>query len=129
MDVSAAAVNGNAQIGAVSVGGDWIDSSLASGVTSTDGFLGDANDAAFGGGTMSKIASITIKGQVLGDGSTNHTSGFFAETIGAFKYHGIAVALKAGASNDTFALGAAHPVGPSLSTTNADGFAVHVFEV
>ena len=94
------------------VDGDWIASSLESGCTSSDGIIGDNNDAVIAGGTMSKIASIVIKGQVVGEPGTTHTFGIFAQTIGAFKYHGITVPLTAGASNDTFAsgdAGIAHP--------------------
>jgi hypothetical protein len=129
VDNNGVADNGNAQVGRVSVGGDWIASSMVSGCTSTDGIIGDNNDAAFGGGTMSKIASILIKGQVLGQAGTNNIFGFVAQTIGSFKYNGIIVPLTPGASNDTFALGKARPVGASLSTVNADGFAVHIVEV
>ena len=70
-----------------------------------------------------------IKGEVLGRAGTDETFGFFAQTIGAFKYNGVTVPIKAGASNDRFADNLAHALGPSRSTTNADGFAVHVFEV
>ena len=55
--------------------------------------------------------------------------GFVAKEIGSFKYNGVIVPLTPGEKNDIFALSAAHSVGPSLSTTNADGVAVHVFEV
>jgi len=129
VDTGGAAANGDAQIGTVSVGGDWIASSMEAGCTSTDGFLGDTNDAAFNGGTMSKIASVVIKGRVLGETGTNNTFGILSRTIGSFKYDGITVLLKAGAANDTFALGAEHALGASLSSTPPDGFAVHVFEV
>jgi len=129
VDNNGVAVNGNAQIGKVSVGGNWIASSMVSGCTSTDGFIGDSNDAVVAGGTMSKIASILIKGQVVGRLGTNDIFGFVAQTIGSFKYNGIIVPLTPGASNDTFALGKARPVGASLSTINADGFAVHIVEV
>ncbi len=132
-------VNGNAQIGTVTVGGDWFASSLESGCTSNDGKLGDANDAVLAGFAnddgagnntiVARIASITIKGQVIGESGTNNPSGFLAEQIGSFKYNGITVPLTAGAKNDTFALGKARALGASLSTLNTDGFAVHVFEV
>ena len=49
--------------------------------------------------------------------------------MGAFKYGGVTLALLAGPKNDTFAAGNAHPVGPSLSPANTDGFAMHVYEV
>ncbi len=123
------ASNGNAQIGSVSVGGDWLASSLESGSTSTDGFIGDANDATFNGGTLARIASIVIGGAVVGEPGTTKTSGFFSGQIGAFKTGGVSFPLKPGAHNDIFALGAELRVGASLSSVNTDQFAVHVFEV
>ena len=75
------------------------------------------------------MASIVIGGQVRASPGANNVFGFAAEEVGAFKYNGITVPLTAGASSDTFALGKTRLVGSSLSTTNADGFAVHVFEV
>jgi hypothetical protein len=127
VNAGGAGLNGNAQIGAVTVGGDWIASNLESGCTSTDGTFGDANDAAIAGGTMSRIASIVIKGQVYGEVGTTHTFGFFAETIGSFKTGGVSFHLKSGARNDGFGIGRALAVGNSL-TTGGD-FAVHVYEV
>jgi hypothetical protein len=125
-------INGNASIGTVTVGGDWIASSMGSGVTTTDGVIGDGDDAVvpgFGGDAIvAKIASITIKGQVVGRVDSNETFGFFAEQIGSFKYNGIKVPLKAGPNNDTFPANA-QVVGSSHSSASADGFAVHVFEV
>src|SRR5262249_48957309 len=82
---SLTALNGSGQIGKVSVKGDWIDSVLASGVTSTNGVFGDSNDAIIPGGTISKIASIVIGGQVAGEAGTNATSGFVSREIGSFK--------------------------------------------
>jgi hypothetical protein len=119
----------NAQIGTVSISGDWIASDLESGCVSNDSFFGDGNDALFGTNTISRIASVVIKGQVLGESGTNNVHGFLAKTVGAFKYNGITVPLNAGPGTDRFVDGKAHAVGSSLSTTNTDGFAVHVFEV
>jgi hypothetical protein len=78
-----------------------------------------------------KIGSIVSGGPVLGLAGTNVTFGFISREIGSFKYQGIALALTAGAGNDSFDLGKAQAVGPSLSNSNLvpDGFAVHVFEV
>jgi hypothetical protein len=84
------------------------------------------------GAVLSKIASVVIGGQVLGQPGTANTFGFGAEQIGSFKYNGITVALHSGAHNDKFApaaVGDAHPLGPSLSGGTPDAFAVHVFEV
>ena len=113
-------ISGNAQIGKVSVGGDWVDSSLVAGGASVDGVIGDGNDRIITGGINSKIASIIIKGQVLGEANTDNSdlSGFFSHQIGWFSYNGIKVPLKAGAGNDTFsnvpASNFAQALGPSL---------------
>jgi len=132
------AVNGDAQIGKVKVGGDWAASNLVAGVmngASGNKVFGDGNDASIGAGRAyitAKIASIVIGGEVLGR-SGGGTFGFAAEQVGSFKYNDFAVALAPGAHTDTFAgaglAGTARFVGPSLSATISDGFAVHVFEV
>ena len=122
--------NATAQIGTVTVRGDWTASFLGTGLTSTDGYFGDKNDAPLGIATISKIATIVIGGQVAGQVmDIGATSGFAAPEIGSFRYHGIALALTPGSGNDTFALNNAHPVGPTRSQTNADTYAVHVYEV
>ena len=135
--------NADAQIGAVTVGGDWIASYLLVGVNPNDGLVGDANDLKlagdFGAGAIkddakvvSKIASIVIGGGVFGTpGAISATDrfGFVAEQIGSFKANGLALALKPGASNDTFALGHALPIGAGTSSFNSDHFEVHVYEV
>lgn len=122
-------VNGNAQIGSVRVGGDWVASSMASGATSSDGIIGNGNDAALPGGTRSRIGGIDIRGQVIGRPYSNATFGIFAQEIGSFKLGGVSLALKKGKSNDTFALNQAIPLGSSQSDITSDRFAVHVYEV
>ncbi|HJZ94165.1 MAG TPA: hypothetical protein VKE40_25095 [Gemmataceae bacterium] len=129
VDLNGVAVNGNAQIGTVTVGGDWVASSMTSGCTSTDGFLGDANDAALPGATESRIGSINIAGQVFGRRGSNETFGIFAQEIGSFRLAGVSIPLTPGQGNDTFALGAAHALGATFSSFNGDAFAVHVYEV
>jgi hypothetical protein len=133
VESTGAPTNGNAQIGAVSVGGDWIASSLVSGATSTNGNFGDPNDAVVPGfdndRIVAKIASITIKGQVTGLPGTLQTFAFVSQQIGSFKVAGTAIPLTSGASNDTFAAGKAQRVGPAFSGIPGDGAAVHVFEV
>jgi hypothetical protein len=94
----------DAQIGTVTVGGDWIASSLAAGVRPNDGvgtdiYLGNADDTVIPGGSptiVSKIGSILIKGIVLGtpDVPGDHF-GFVAEQIGSFKSLGFTAALTA----------------------------------
>ncbi len=97
-------LNGDAQIGAVKVGGDWAASNLVAGVMNTGSGntkFGDGNDASIGAGNagiVAKIASITIKGQVFGTpdalSSTDHF-GFVAQQIGAFKAGGLTAVLHA----------------------------------
>jgi hypothetical protein len=122
-------VNADAQIGSVNVGGDWIASSLVAGAKNSQivsngqgGFIrlnnvnfGDASDAKISGtGTMdnpnliSKIASIVIKGQILGTAdsvSTTDHFGFVAEQIGFLQIGNYPRVLHPGSGNDHFALG------------------------
>jgi hypothetical protein len=104
---AATAQNGNAQIGSVTVGGDWIASSIAAGVENWGGNdvdengLGDDN-IRFGDShdhlidpseLLGKIASITIKGIVRGTESLNDHFGFVSHTIGSLKINGTAIAI------------------------------------
>jgi hypothetical protein len=113
-NVFLAAVNGDAQIGAVSVGSDWVASSLVAGVKNTasgNSQFGNSGDASIGAGNLdiiAKIASINIGGQVFGTPvSTSGTDhyGFVAQQIGAIKVGGTTIALAAGASNDNHVVG------------------------
>jgi hypothetical protein len=110
---SAVGVNADAQIGAVIVGGDWIASSLVAGAQDdatpdfelTSGDFGDADDQKITGGTdrpptISKIASILIKGTALGTLGTGNHFGFVAEQIGSFKIGTTRFTLTAGPRND-----------------------------
>jgi hypothetical protein len=105
--------NADAQIGSVVVVGEWIASNLVAGaVAGADGTFGTADDAKMSGGSVkdeaginSKIASVTIGGQVLGTvGGTDHF-GIVAEQIGAVKIGGTPLALTAGIGNDDIPLG------------------------
>jgi hypothetical protein len=99
-------VNADAQIGAVKVGSDWIASDLVAGATNSDlpsgapfPNFGNASDASIGGGAagvLSKIASITIGGQVYGTpDSVNATDnfGFVAQAISSVKIGGYAITV------------------------------------
>jgi hypothetical protein len=89
--------NGNAQIGTVSVGGDWIASDLIAGVQNggTAGF-GDAGDTVIGGGaSIAKIAKIIIGGIVEGTVATGDQFGFESHAIGSFKINGFAITVPA----------------------------------
>jgi hypothetical protein len=93
--------NGDAQIGSVTVGGDWVASSIAAGVLrGADGFFGTADDTQITGinsATLhSRIGSVTIKGQALGTiGGADHF-GFVAESIGSVKVGAFSKTLTAG---------------------------------
>jgi hypothetical protein len=95
-------VNGNAQIGAVSVGGAWIASSISAGVNPDNLGFGGGSDAVIdnppGAATdaiVAKIASITIKGAVVGAPNPFFQCGFVAQQIGSFKAAGFTASLTA----------------------------------
>ena len=113
---SVGASNPDAQIGTVKVKGDWTASSLSAGVLPGVHGFGTAADApitqagepdAF----FSKIASITIGGNVEGTAGGTDRFGFVAQEIGALRIHGVAVKLTAGRSNDTSVTDPAHLLG------------------
>ena len=142
---AARGLNADAQIGSVSVGGDWIASNLIAGINpGADSRYGTVDDIEllggqdFGSGPVkdnnaltSKIASIVIKGGVFGTpGLTTDTFGFGAQEIGSFKLGSVMLPLKAGVANDVFATSKAQPIGAGLTGANTgDGFEVHGFEV
>ncbi|HEV7404864.1 MAG TPA: hypothetical protein VGO11_18120 [Chthoniobacteraceae bacterium] len=106
--------NPDAQVGPVTVGGDWIASSLVAGIQNSAGVthLGDANDAKITSGTdeadrIARIASIAVGGRVLGSTVASATEhfGFVAEQIGAFKVGGFAFTMKTGSGNDGAVVG------------------------
>lgn len=104
--------NADAQIGKVSVGGDWIASSLVAGLfAGADTLFGTNDDAIIsGGGTTnnvdvaSRIGSVAIKGQVLGTPAAGGGFGLVAEEIGALTAGPVKFALTA--NDDVFILGA-----------------------
>jgi hypothetical protein len=107
-DTVLVAKNADAQIGFVRVGGDWVASNLVAGaVTGSGGFFGDANDVEISGagttdqaGIVSKIASILIKGQVIGTTIGGDHFGFVAQQIGSFKTGSTSFKLQSGPAND-----------------------------
>lgn len=107
---SLTAANPNAQIGAVSVGRDWAGSNLVAGVTNDAGnadpsddnrSFGDNHDRFIGGAasSLSRIASITIRGHVIGGTAASHF-GFVAHTIGSFRLGGLAIPVPPGSVTD-----------------------------
>jgi hypothetical protein len=100
--------NGNAQIGTVSIGGDWVASNVVAGVenfganaTDDDGFVddeinfGDANDHIINGlaSSIAKIGSIIIKGVVAGTMAGGDHFGFVSHAIGSLKISGTTVPI------------------------------------
>jgi hypothetical protein len=109
--------NADAQIGPVTVGGDWIASSLVAGVVvGQDDQFGTGDDARIVGptdrrGVVSKVASLTIGGQAFGSVGTGDQFGIVAEQLGAIKVGGVALpltgakdAVPVGATGDLTAL-------------------------
>lgn len=102
--------NPNASIGAVTVGGDWIASSLVAGVknlgqdnmsggngANADNVnFGDTHDVSSTGspvdGIIARIASISIKGTVAGTAAAGDHFGFVSQQIGAVKIGGTVLA-------------------------------------
>jgi hypothetical protein len=95
--------NGDAQIGAVVVGGDWVASRLAAGTgVGDDKTPGTPDDTFLGGGrpgVVSKIASIAIGGQALGTVGGADSFGLLAEKIGSLTVGGTVVPLTAGSDD------------------------------
>jgi hypothetical protein len=99
----------------VTVGGDWVASSLAAGVVpGDDGFYGDGdtNEGKMSGAGVtdvatvsSKITSLTIGGQVLGTVGGADFFAIMAENVVALKVGGTTIPLAAGSHNDDFFLG------------------------
>lgn len=75
-----------AGIGKVTVGGNWIASSMSADVYhGGDGFYGDSNDRLGFASTVAAIQSVVIKGIVVGTAGTGDSFGFVAKTIGSFR--------------------------------------------
>jgi len=114
------AVNANASIGAVKVGGSWTAASIAAGVrnlgtddalggtgTAFDNFnFGDTHDRNYRATTLvSKIASISIGGTIRGTtGGTDHY-GFVATQIGSLKIDGTLIPLTPTVGTDNRLIG------------------------
>ena len=106
---SLAATNADAQIGSVSVGGNWLTGNIIAGVENTAGTgtttddninYGDTNDRLIGNAATSiaKIASITIKGIVAGSSPDGDHFGFVSRVIGSVKVAGYTAPMTTTAS-------------------------------
>lgn len=83
--------NADPVLGPVTVGGDWIASSIAVGVSrGADMQFASADDtiAATGTPAIARITAITIKGQALGTTAAGDHFGYIAESIGPVKIAG-----------------------------------------
>lgn len=99
--------NADAQIGPVSVSGDWIASSIAAGTsTGADNVWGTMDDHVLTGpgvkdsaNILARIASIAVKGQILGTvGGADHF-GFVAQSFGSFKVNTTTIPIPATPQN------------------------------
>jgi hypothetical protein len=105
LNSGAPAINPDAQIGPVTVGGDWLASSIVAGVVvGADSKFGTLDDVKIVNGPNSaainsRIASIVIKGQAVGSlpglSNVDHF-GFVAQEIGALSIGGVKFALTPG---------------------------------
>jgi hypothetical protein len=85
--------NGHAQIGAITVNGNFTASSIVAGaktsaISAAPLLFGNADDTALTGGTstaIARIASIVIKGEVHGTAGSGDHFGFVAKQIGSVK--------------------------------------------
>lgn len=107
-------MNGRAQIGAISVGGDWIASSVTAGLlpfanaTGPLNFFGNGDDRfinAGPAGVIASIASITIKGRAMGSFATGDFYGIVAEQIGSVTLGKVKLAFTAANTTDGFFVG------------------------
>lgn len=104
-DTSQAAFNADASIGPVSVSGDWVASSLVAGAqdAGTPGFgEGDIVQAVGNTALISRIASVTIRGDITGSLTTGDRFGFVAQQIDKFRSAGRSAVLTPGKTNNAF---------------------------
>ncbi len=107
--------NADASIGTVTVGGDWVASSLVAGAEDkgAPGY-GDGEVRQSVGNTalIARIASVTIKGFILGTEVDGDVFGFVAEHLVKFRaFDGQSIPLKPGPSNDNLATGFTFDIG------------------
>ena len=102
-DQAGAAVNGDAGLGKIVITGNLEASSIVAGASAGgDGFFGTSDDGLVAGGNavVARIASITVKGSVLGSAAPGDHFGIVSEELGSLKISGALIALAIGASND-----------------------------
>ena len=95
--------NADPVLGPVTVGGDWIASSIAVGVSrgadmqfaSADDTIAATGTPATGTPAIARITAITIKGQALGTTAAGDHFGYIAESIGPVKIAGVLYTARA----------------------------------
>jgi hypothetical protein len=113
VDVNGKAVNADAQIGNVLVGGNWTASSIAAGVTPGFGsYYGTFLDSVMSGTGVknvatifSKIAGVTIGGEAMGTIGGFDYYGIVAQDVGSVKIGIAKLPLKSGPDNDVIPIG------------------------
>lgn len=114
-DLFLGGANADAQIGTVTVGGDWVASSLVAGAQAgLDGIFGTPDDGKITSqdvivkdvpNVLSKITSITIGGEAIGTVFTSDHFGFVAEFVGNLSINSNLIPLLANGHNDNILLG------------------------
>ncbi len=105
--------NADAQIGTITVDGDWYASSVSTGVSAgLDGRYGTSDDVKYSGADVkdvatvsSKIGNLTIKGRAFGTTALGDNFGVVAENFGIININGNNIPLTAGNNNDDFFIG------------------------
>lgn len=92
---------GNVAAGKISIGGDFLASSITAGIApGSDGFYGTSDDVVDGNTSIrSAIASIIIKGRATGTPSDGDQYGIVAEKLGSVMIAGRKLALNASAQD------------------------------
>jgi hypothetical protein len=102
-DSNNTAINPDAQIGAVTVSHDWVASSLVAGISAgADRKYGTNDDILAPPGTgyanratiVSKIAAVTVGGQIIGTSAAGDSFGFLASSIGSLKLSGLTLKIR-----------------------------------
>jgi len=115
-DKAGVAINPDANIGSIVIGGNFEASSIVAGATAgANTFFGDEDDTLIAGGNavVARIAKITIKGTVLGSAPSADHFGIVAEQIGKLKIGGETQPLTRGPGSDSTPL----PLGGTADVT------------
>ncbi len=105
--------NADAQIGTITIDGDWYASSISAGVgAGLDSRYGTSDDVKYTAADVkdvatvsSKIGNLTIKGRAFGTTALGDNFGVVAENFGIININGNNIPLTAGNNNDDFFMG------------------------